>query len=176
MRVPRWRAERCGEHVAGDPDGLICGRPLTFSVETPPFGVEGVVVHMDVRVRNNEAVFHSLRVKPVDAEGAFYISGRTNATEDLLPFDEQVFRLGLVPTKTGKLHTLLLIHWNSTSFIPEKLTVCCLPAYLPTRAGYLRLPRLEIVSLTYNLPFTNPDERQELFVLPASAPTGAAAQ
>ncbi|KAH7476281.1 hypothetical protein PRIC1_000289 [Phytophthora ramorum] len=110
--------------------------PLTFSVETPPFGVEGVVVSMDVRVKNNEAVFHSLRVKPVDAEGAFFISGRTNATEDLLPFDEQVFRLGLVPTKTG----------------------------------YLRLPRLEIVSLTYNLPFTNPDERQELFVLPRECP------
>ncbi|KAL3668419.1 hypothetical protein V7S43_006507 [Phytophthora oleae] len=110
--------------------------PLTFSVETPPFGVEGVVVYMDVRVRNNEAVFHSLRVKPVDAEGAFFISGRTNATEDLLPYDEQVFRLGLVPTKTG----------------------------------YLRLPRLEIVSLTYNLPFTSPDERQELFVLPRECP------
>ncbi|ETI56443.1 hypothetical protein F443_00986 [Phytophthora nicotianae P1569] len=110
--------------------------PLTFSVETPSFGVEGVVVYMDVKVRNNEAVFHSLRVKPVDAEGAFFISGRTNATEDLLPFDEQVFQLGLVPTKTG----------------------------------YLRLPRLEIVSLTYNLPFTNPDERQELFVLPRERP------
>ncbi|KAG2774298.1 hypothetical protein PC129_g4514 [Phytophthora cactorum] len=110
--------------------------PLTFSVETPSFGVEGVVVYMDVKVRNNEAVFHSLRVKPVDAEGAFFISGRTNATEDLLPFDEQVFRWGLVPTKTG----------------------------------YLRLPRLEIVSLTYNLPFTNPDERQELFVLPRECP------
>ncbi|KAE9331464.1 hypothetical protein PF008_g15415 [Phytophthora fragariae] len=116
--------------------------PLTFSVETPPFGVEGVMVYMDVRVRNNEAVFHSLRVKPVDAEGAFYISGRTNATEDLLPFDELVFRLGLVPTKTG----------------------------------YLRLPRLEIVSLTYNLPFTNPDERQELFVLPRECPTWGAAK
>ncbi|KAE9043077.1 hypothetical protein PR001_g2984 [Phytophthora rubi] len=116
--------------------------PLTFSVETPPFGVEGVMVYMDVRVRNNEAVFHSLRVKPVDAEGAFYISGRTNAAEDLLPFDELVFRLGLVPTKTG----------------------------------YLRLPRLEIVSLTYNLPFTNPDERQELFVLPRECPTWGAAK
>ncbi|KAF4129147.1 Foie gras liver health family 1 [Phytophthora infestans] len=110
--------------------------PLTFSVETPSFGVEGVVVYMDVRVKNNEAVFHSLRVKPVDAEGAFFISGRTNGTEDLLPFDEQVFRLSLVPTKTG----------------------------------YLRLPRFEIVSLTYNLPFTNPDERQELFVLPRESP------
>eukprot|EP00644_Phytophthora_capsici_P007232 jgi/Phyca11/506819/fgenesh2_kg.PHYCAscaffold_22_\ len=110
--------------------------PLTFSVDTPPFGVEGVVVYMDVRVRNNEAVFHSLRVKPVDADGAFFISGRTNTTEDLLPYDEQVFRLGLVPTKTG----------------------------------YLRLPRLEIVSLTYNLPFTNPDERLELFVLPRECP------
>ncbi|OWY99402.1 LOW QUALITY PROTEIN: hypothetical protein PHMEG_00029595, partial [Phytophthora megakarya] len=105
-------------------------------VETPSFGVEGVVGYMDIRVRNNEAVFHSLRVKPVDAEGSFFISGRTNTTEDLLPFDEQVFRLGLVPTKTG----------------------------------YLRLPRLEIVSLTYNLPFTNPDERQELFVLPRECP------
>lgn len=110
--------------------------PLAISVNTPPYGVEGVVAYMDVHVKNTEAVFHSLRVKPVDAEGSFFISGRTNATEDLLPFDEQVFRLGLVPTKTG----------------------------------YLRLPRLEIVSLTYNLPFTDPEERQELFVLPRECP------
>ncbi|KAF4323585.1 hypothetical protein BBO99_00001966 [Phytophthora kernoviae] len=110
--------------------------PLAISVETPSFGVEGVVVYMDVRVKNTEAIFHSLRVKPVDAEGSFFISGRTNATEDLLPYDERVFRMGLVPTKTG----------------------------------YLRLPRLEIVSLTYNLPFTNSDERQELFVLPRECP------
>ncbi|KAG7399212.1 Trafficking protein particle complex subunit 11 [Phytophthora boehmeriae] len=110
--------------------------PLAISVETPLFGVEGVIAYMDVRVKNTEAVFHSLRVKPVDTDGSFFISGRTNATEDLLPYDERVFRMGLVPTKTG----------------------------------YLRLPRLEIVSLTYNLPFTNPDERQELFVLPRECP------
>ncbi|CAI5740615.1 unnamed protein product [Peronospora destructor] len=110
--------------------------PLSFSVETPPFGVEGVLFYMDVRVKNNEAVFHSLRVKPVNTEGTFFISGCTNATEDLLPFDEQVYRLGLVPTKTG----------------------------------YLGLPCLEIVSLTYNVPFTNPDERHELFVLPRECP------
>ncbi|RLN82100.1 hypothetical protein BBJ28_00022933, partial [Nothophytophthora sp. Chile5] len=110
--------------------------PLTFSIQTPPFGVEGSVVHMDVRVKNNEAVFHSLRLKPVDEEGAFFISGRTNATEELLPYDEQIFRLGLVPTKTG----------------------------------YLRLPRLEIASVTYSLSFTTSDERQELFVLPRECP------
>ncbi|TDH72591.1 hypothetical protein CCR75_006101 [Bremia lactucae] len=106
--------------------------PLTFSVETPPFGVEGVLAFMDVRIRNNESVHHSLRIKPVDTDDAFFISGRTNATEELLPFYEQVVRLGLVPIKSG----------------------------------YLRLPRLEIVSLTYNLPFSNPEERQEVFVLP----------
>lgn len=33
-------------------------------------------------------------------------------------------------------------------------------------AGYVRLPQLEIVSLTYNMPFTTSDERRELFVLP----------
>ncbi|KAG7393385.1 Trafficking protein particle complex subunit 11 [Phytophthora pseudosyringae] len=140
--------------------------PLTFSVETPPFGVEGVVVSMDVRVRNNEAVVHSLRVKPVDAEGAFFISGRTNTTEDLLPFDEQVFRWGLVPTKTGM---LLVVCCNvSFCFIAGKLTAAFGPSV--STIGYLRLPRLEIVSLTYNLPFTSPDERQELFVLPWECP------
>jgi hypothetical protein len=39
-----------------------------------------------------------------------------------------------------------------------------------TGVGYLRLPRLEIVSLTYNLPLTSSDERQELFVLPRECP------
>ncbi|GMF34395.1 unnamed protein product [Phytophthora lilii] len=93
--------------------------PLTFSVETPPFGIEGVVVYMDIRVRNNEAVFHSLRLKPLDAEGSFFISGRTNATEELLPFDEQVFRLGMVPTKTGMLLATDLRH-RDVSSVPVK--------------------------------------------------------
>ncbi|CAH0518037.1 unnamed protein product [Peronospora belbahrii] len=110
--------------------------PLTFSVKTPPFGVEGIVGYMDIWIKNNEAVSHSFRIKPVDTDGTYLISGRMNATEDLFPFDEQVFRLGLVPMKTG----------------------------------YLRLPCLEIMSLTYNLPLTNLDERQELFVLPREYP------
>jgi hypothetical protein len=126
-----WR--RASSTIASAPDGSrndvvstwleipmvsFVDAPLTFSVETPPFGVEGVVAYMDVRVKNNEAVFHSLRFKPVDPEGAFYVAGRTNATEDLLPFDEQVFRLGLVPTKTGALLLLLCVahsqHWRLT--------------------------------------------------------------
>lgn len=42
--------------------------------------------------------------------------------------------------------------------------LCC--AVFAVLAGYVRLPQLEIVSLTYNMPFTNSDERRELFVLP----------
>ncbi|KAI9905131.1 hypothetical protein PsorP6_013792 [Peronosclerospora sorghi] len=110
--------------------------PLTITVETPPFGVEGVLLYMKVRIKNNEAAMHSLKVKPVYGEGAFFISGCTNRTEDLLPFEEQVFQLALVPTKTG----------------------------------YLGLPRLEIVSLTYDVPVTDPNECQELFVLPQKCP------
>ncbi|TYZ57976.1 hypothetical protein PybrP1_008431 [[Pythium] brassicae (nom. inval.)] len=96
--------------------------PLTLSIATPSFGVEGALVPMDIRIRNNENAECRLRVS----------AGRTNAVEDLLPYTEHVFRVGLLPIKTG----------------------------------YLRLPQLEIVSLTYNMPFTTSDERRELFVLP----------
>lgn len=75
--------------------------PLTFEIHTPPFGVEGMLVPLDLHVKNNENSFHSLRIKPVDETGDFFIAGRTNAIEELLPFDEQVVRIGLIPTKTG---------------------------------------------------------------------------
>uniref|UniRef100_K3WKW3 Trafficking protein particle complex subunit 11 domain-containing protein n=1 Tax=Globisporangium ultimum (strain ATCC 200006 / CBS 805.95 / DAOM BR144) TaxID=431595 RepID=K3WKW3_GLOUD len=106
--------------------------PLTLAIRTPSFGVEGAMVVMDVCIRNNENAFHSLRIKPIDEANEFLIAGRTNAVEELLPYTEHVFQIGLVPIKTG----------------------------------YVRLPQLEIVSLTYNMPFTNSDERRELFVLP----------
>ncbi|KAF1336690.1 Trafficking protein particle complex subunit 11, partial [Globisporangium splendens] len=117
--------------------------PLTLAIRTPSFGVEGAMVTMDICIRNNENTFHSLRIKPIDEANEFLIAGRTNAVEELLPYTEHVFQIGLVPIKTGagcKLHL--------------------------THMGYVRLPQLEIVSLTYNMPFTNSDERRELFVLP----------
>lgn len=49
--------------------------PLTLSIHTPSFGVEGTMVNMDIRIRNNENAFHSLRIKPIDEANEFLISG-----------------------------------------------------------------------------------------------------
>lgn len=49
--------------------------PLTLSIHTPSFGVEGTMVTMDIRIRNNENAFHSLRIKPIDEANEFLISG-----------------------------------------------------------------------------------------------------
>ncbi|DBA03855.1 TPA: hypothetical protein N0F65_004545 [Lagenidium giganteum] len=100
--------------------------PLTLSVSTPPFGVEGQPVRMELSIKNNEATFHSFRLKPLD-DADFLLAGRTNAVEELLPHDEMTIRLGLVPTKTG----------------------------------FLRLPQFEVISVTYNVPLLNAEERRE---------------
>lgn len=60
--------------------------PLTLSIHTPSFGVEGTMVDMDIRIRNNENAFHSLRIKPVDEANEFLISG-TPYNQLLVPFD-----------------------------------------------------------------------------------------
>lgn len=75
--------------------------PLTFQIRTPPFGVEGALVTLDLHVKNNEDAFHNLRIKPVDETGDFLIAGRTNGVLELLPLDEEVIRIGLIPTKSG---------------------------------------------------------------------------
>ncbi|GLE04214.1 hypothetical protein PINS_up013125 [Pythium insidiosum] len=106
--------------------------PLTITLQTPPFGVEGALMAVQVRVRNNEDGFHSVRVRPMDDSGDFLISGRTNLVEELLPREEHVFDVGLIPTKSG----------------------------------YLRLPYLELTSVTHNTPYANSNERHEVFVFP----------
>lgn len=140
--------------------------PLTFQIHTPPFGIEGAIVPLDLHVKNNENAFHSLRIKPVDETGDFLITGRTNSIEELLPFDEQVVRIGLVPTKTGtSSHSPVKRHARPLTSCNGALVV-----------GYIRLPLLEIVSTTYNTPFTSSDERRELFVLPRECPQWAPPQ
>ncbi|KAJ0405087.1 hypothetical protein ATCC90586_008687 [Pythium insidiosum] len=106
--------------------------PLTITLQTPPFGVDGALMNVQVRVRNNENGFHSVRVRPMDDSGDFLISGRTNLVEELLPHEEHVFEVGLIPTKSG----------------------------------YLRLPYLELTSVTHNTPYANSNERHEVFVFP----------
>ncbi|TMW57297.1 hypothetical protein Poli38472_003222 [Pythium oligandrum] len=118
------------------PSVAFVDAPLTIKLETPSFGVESTLLTMELRVRNNEGVIHSVRIKPIDENGDFLIAGRTNIVEDLLPQEDHLFRIGLIPTK----------------------------------AGYLRLPQLEITSVTYNMPFANSNERRELFVFPRESP------
>lgn len=57
------------------PPMMFIDAPLTLSIDTPPFGVAGAVVPMDIRIRNNENAFHSLRIKPIDDANEFLITG-----------------------------------------------------------------------------------------------------
>lgn len=61
------------------PSVTFVDSPLTISIETPTYALEGTMVSMAIRLRNNENAVHTLRIKPLEDTSEFLISGSSPA-------------------------------------------------------------------------------------------------
>lgn len=61
------------------PSVTFIDTPLTVSIETPTYALEGTMVSMAIRMRNNENAVHTLRIKPLEDTSEFLISGASHA-------------------------------------------------------------------------------------------------